>query len=138
MRLPIFKRINREQFPNDVDWIGTLLYPLNSFMDTVFTTLSKNLTFADNIQSFEKSLQFTTSAAYSVGTWDVISVAIPETFKSRVSGVIVLQFGPKDSTLTANISGLYLAWEENNRQVNINWIGGLADSTIYNIKVLVI
>jgi len=107
-------------------------------MGAIYDGLNKNLTFEDNIQSFQKTLEFTTDAAYSVGTWNVISIAIPDTFKNRVSGVLTMQFGPKDPLLTADIAGLYISWVENNRQVEINWIGGLADSETYVARWLVI
>jgi hypothetical protein len=138
MKLPIFKRVNREQFPDDVSWIGNLLYPLNNFFETVYNIFNKNLTFEDNFQSFTKNLQFSTNSSYTTGIWDVISIAIPDTFKNRVSGVIMLQFGPQDTSLTADIQGIYLSWVEDNGQLQINWIGGLADSTIYNMRILVV
>jgi hypothetical protein len=138
MKLPIYKRIRREDVPDLPDSIGRLLYPLNSFMDTVWNTLNKNITFADNFQSFQKSLEFTTNANYTSGVWEPLVFAIPDTFKVRVSGVLVLQLLPKDISLVTNVSGLYVAWREIDRTVEVPWIGGLADSTTYNVSFLVV
>lgn len=107
-------------------------------MEAVFNGLNKNLTFEDNIQAFTKSLEFKTDAAYSSGTWNVIEVAIPDVFKARVSGVLVLQALPKDMSLITNMSGTYVGWQEDNRSVKILWISGLEDSTTYTFNFLVI
>jgi len=138
MRLPIYKRIRREDVPDLPDSIGRLIYPINSFMETVWNTLNKNFTFADNFQSFQKSLEFTTDAAYSSGTWETLTFAIPDSFKVRVSGVLVLQLLPQDMSLVTNVTGLYVAWQEVERTVQIPWIGGLDDSTTYNVSFLVV
>lgn len=139
MKLPIYKRINREDLKDAPDWIGNLLYPLNQVFETVYNTLNRNLTFTDNVLSFQKTIQFTTKSDYvSMSSWDVISIAIPDSFKVRVSGVITLNFAPIDTTLVKNITGFYLNWVENNRTVQIPWIGGLDDDTEYTLTVVVI
>lgn len=107
-------------------------------MEAVFNGLNKNLTFEDNIQGFKKSLEFSTSATYSSGVWSVISFAIPDEFKARVSGVLVLQALPDDMSLITNIGGTYVGWQEDNRSVKILWISGLEDSTTYTFNFLVI
>ena len=139
MKLPTYRRISREDMGQDApDWIGRLIYPINQFFETAYNTLNKNVTFKDNFLSFQKTIQFTTDAAYSSGTWNVISLAMPDTFRVRASGVLILQGGPVDTSLIKNISGIYLNWTEVNRNIDLNWLGGLADATTYSFTFLVI
>lgn len=137
-KLPIYKRILRQDLPDLPDSIGGLIQPINSFMESVWNGLNKTLTFSDNFQSFQKSLEFTTGAAYTAGTWETLVFAIPDSFKVRVSGVLVLQLLPQDMADVVNVSGLYVAWQEVERTIQIPWIGGLDDSTTYNVSFLVV
>lgn len=138
MKLPIYKRISREDLQEAPDWIGKMLYPINQVFETVYNTLNKNLTFADNFLSFQKSVQFTTKSTYTAGDWDVISFAIPSTFNVKVLGVLILNLKPVDTTLIAGSDPTSLVWSEDNRTVQINWVAGLANSTAYNLTVVVI
>lgn len=138
MKLPSYKRISREDLKDSPDWVGNLLYPINQFFETVYNTLNGQVTYSDNFLSFQKILQFTTDSAYSGGTWDVIQFAIPDSFRNKVSGVLILSLRPEDSTLVKGSSPTSLVWSENNRSISLDWIAGLSNSKIYNITVLVI
>ena len=64
MKIPISKLIRIEDFPDDVkDWIGSLLSTLNTFVTTVVTALTGQLTFGENIkgQEFVSSFTYTGS-----------------------------------------------------------------------------
>lgn len=139
MKLPTYKRILREDLKDLPDSISQVLYPLNQFMETIYNTLNRNLTFSDNVLSFTKELTFTTSSTYTAsGTWTPLSIAIPDNFQVKVSGVVVLQGGPTDVLLVAGSSPISIIWAEDNRTVQINWIAGLVDSTDYKFKFLVV
>lgn len=138
MKLPIYKRISREDLQEAPDWIGKMLYPINQVFETVYNTLNKNLTFADNFLSFQKSVQFTTKSTYTAGDWDVISVAIPQNFRNKVSGVIILKFSPTNTSLITNSDPFSLIWAENDRTVQLLWVAGLQNSTSYDISILVV
>lgn len=138
MKLPIYRRISREDLTEAPDWIGKMLYPINQVFETVYNTLNKNLTFADNFLSFQKSVQFTTKSTYNAGAWDVIQFAIPNNFNVKVLGVLILNLKPVDTTLIAGSSPTSLVWSEVNRVVQIDWIAGLSNSTTYNLTVVVI
>ncbi|MBK7497365.1 MAG: hypothetical protein IPI28_18920 [Candidatus Omnitrophica bacterium] len=138
MKLPTYKRISREDIAEAPDWIGRLIYPINQVFETVYSTLNRNITFADNILSFQKSVQFTTKATYSSGGWDEISFPIPDTFRVKVSGVLMLSGRPTDDSLITSTNIGAVIWSENNRNVLINFIGGLQDSKEYVFSFMVI
>lgn len=137
MRLPPFRRISREDIPQAEDWVGRLLHPINSVFEALASGLNKGITFEENIQSFSKTLQFTTDATYTSGSWNALSFAIPDTFKVRASGLWIIKGGPTVES-ASDISGIYVNWSENERTISINWLGGLADSTKYNFTFMVI
>jgi hypothetical protein len=54
-RLSSIKRILTESFP-EVKWIGTLLAPINQFIEEVNRALNNELTFADNFDGMVKTI----------------------------------------------------------------------------------
>lgn len=63
-KLPVFKRIQREDFPDAPAWVDRLLYPLNKFFEGVYAALNQNLTFTENLATGLVSLEFETPATY--------------------------------------------------------------------------
>lgn len=52
MKLSTIKRVLTESFPSDVQkWIGSLVSPLNNFLDQVTRALTNELTLADNLKA---------------------------------------------------------------------------------------
>lgn len=48
--LPSIKRFLVDDYPTDIQkWIGTLLYPLNLLMNTIFQNLTNGITFSQNM-----------------------------------------------------------------------------------------
>lgn len=139
MKLPIFRRINREDLKAAPDWIGNLLYPLNNVFESVYNTLNRNITFSDNFLSFQKVIEFTTASDYCLnGTWEPIVFAIPDYFRVKITGVLILSLRPTDPTALTCSDATSLTWAENNRTVVIDWVAGLCDSTKYSLSMLVI
>jgi hypothetical protein len=139
VKLPIFRRINREDLKEAPDWIGNLLYPLNNVFETVYNTLNRNITFQDNFLSFQRTIDFTTSQYYCLnGTWEPLVFAIPDSFRVKISGVIILSLRPTDINALACSDATSLTWLEDNRTVSIDWIAGLEESTKYSLTVLVV
>lgn len=138
-KLPILKRIQREDFPEAPDWIEKLTYPINTFFDAVYNALNKNLTFGDNITSEIKEFTFTTLSTY-VGTAATFeAIEFVRSIKSAPKGVILLQIYKFGSATYSPIEGdVYLDWNETNGTVTIGLIRGLAASTKYTLRVLVI
>lgn len=86
MKIPVIKRISREDFKTKElpDWIDSLLYPLNQFIDTVVNALSGRLTFEENFSS--KVLEFDLKH-------DTELIVNPQRGRLRVIGVIPTYFG---------------------------------------------
>jgi len=137
-RLPNQRRINREDVKNAPSWIDNLITPINSFMESMYSAVNKNLTFQENFISQIRTITFTTSATYTAsGTW------VPVTFPSglrgtRAQGVLVLQalnttadnFTPLKKAVTCD-------WLDNGETITLYFVSGLADSTSYTVRVLV-
>jgi len=56
VRPPSFKKILAERFPNQGQWLGGLLEPINSFFDDVVNGLNKRLTITDNFDGEIKTI----------------------------------------------------------------------------------
>lgn len=138
MKLPIFKRIVREDIKDAPDWVANLIYPINQVFETVYNTLNRGVTFQDNFLGFQKTFQFQTKPTYTSGDWDVIRLAIPDFFKVRISGAWIVKGGPVNTSQIKNISGLYLSWSQGNGTIDIDWLGGLEDDTQYSFTVQVL
>lgn len=138
-KLPIIKRIQREDFPDAPAWIDKLTYPINSFFESVYNSLNKNLTFGDNIASEIKEFTFTTLASYvgTAATWEAIE--FQRSIKASPKGVVLLQIYKFGSATYSPIEGdVYMDWSETNGTVTIGLVRGLAASTKYTLRVLVI
>lgn len=47
--LPAIKKFLVDDYPSESKWIGTLLYPLNLLLNTVYQNLNNGITFAQNM-----------------------------------------------------------------------------------------
>jgi hypothetical protein len=56
MKLPTFKRIVSEEFPEQRKWLPKLIAPLNSFLEQVTQGLNKNITVQDNLDAEIKTI----------------------------------------------------------------------------------
>lgn len=48
-KIPLIKRLMREDYPDQRSWIERLISPLNTFMETVSAAMDRNLTVSDNL-----------------------------------------------------------------------------------------
>lgn len=135
MKLPEIKRISREDLPDAPDWIANLLTPLNSFMDTVYRGLNKNITLQDNIQGAIRDLEFRTAATYSSGDFTPITFSYGSG-GLRPIGVVLLQIRQGNGAIIKQ--AVALQWQDFNGTISIDYISGLANSTQYFIKVLIL
>lgn len=134
-KLPEFKRVSREDLKDAPDWVEGLIGPLNSFMDSVTRGLNKNITFQENIRGAIKDLEFTTSSTYNTGTFT------PVTFTYgggalRPQGVVILQLRQENGAIIK--TAISLSWSESNGSISIDYVAGLANSTRYFLRVLVV
>lgn len=140
-KLPNQKRILREDLKEAPNWIERLITPLNSFMESVYYALNKNITFNENIACQIKTINFTTNSDYSTASPVVngfTQLQFRHSLRTRPQGVIIMQTIKKESSYVAITEAVTLDWYENNGIIYINYISGLEDSQEYDIKLLVI
>lgn len=53
-KLPPIKRFTQDDFPNQKSWIGSLLYPLNLFLNATYAALNNGLTINQNMIGLTK------------------------------------------------------------------------------------
>ena len=140
-KLPVINRILKEDLKEAPSWIDKLLYPINTFIESVYNALNKNITFTDNIACQIKQISFTTQAAYTDGgsaNWTDIS--FPNTLRNKAQGALFLDIR-EDNTIfipaTSN-SSLSLSWIELEGRIIVKYITGLKNSTKYNITLLIL
>lgn len=132
MRLPTQKKILREDLKDAPRWITNVIDPINSFMESVYQALNKNITFQENIASFIKEITFTTPSTYP--TMD--DLEFTNTLKSKASGVLLMQIYEK-SNYTAAAGPVYVPWIENNGLIVVSAIPGLVADKTYVMRLLV-
>ena len=133
MRLPAQSKIQIEDLKDAPKWASGLVDPLNSFMATVYQCLSKNVSLADNINCQVREFTYTTLATYPSGQ---PNLTIASELKSKATGLFLMQAIKKDD-YTPVLSVVYIPWVENNGNIIIYPITGLAISTTYTIRVVI-
>lgn len=139
-KLPEIKRIAREDLQDAPGWIERLLWPLNTFMQNIYTALDQNLAIGANVIGQHKILTFRTSLDYGdplVENNGFTPVTFKHSLKSRPQTVIVAQIAIKGSTETI-YEPVTLQWNESDGTLSVNYITGLAVSTQYTATFLVL
>ena len=126
--LPQLKRFLQEDFP-DQPWIGKLFYPLNLFMNAVYSALNNSLTFQDNLLSQIKTLSVNGSSPTVQFTWK---------FSTNPVGVLILRALDSSSSPTVVTSAVTCDWSFSSGVVTINNITGLTAGKTYSVTFLVI
>lgn len=132
MKLPVTKKILREDLKDAPAWVSGIIEPFNSFAESVYQALNKNITFRENIAAFVKEITYSTTSAYP--TMD--NIQFMNELKVKATGVEVLQAIDK-STYTPAAGPVYVPWVEDNGNIVIGSITGLAASKIYMIRLLI-
>lgn len=136
MRIPIFRRISKDDLPGSPPWISFLLNPINSFIENVRQGLGKQITFDENIACQIKDLVFTTSATYE-SVNDFAFLTFPSTLKTKATGLWVLQIS--EVHFLPIVKAVSVQWlDDGNGNIKIDFIAGLENETTYLIRVLVI
>lgn len=135
-KLPNIKRIMREEFKEAPTWIERLLSPINTFFESVYEALNRNITFKDNINCQIKELSFATGSAYDGTTAHFTAVTFLSTLKRKAEGLILLQI-TQDADNYAPIEGdVFVNWIDVNGEIKISLIRGLSASKSYKLRVL--
>lgn len=134
MKLPDFRPLTRETFADvEEDWPEPLLKSVNTFQEQVFNGLNKQITLSDNIQSRVVELTFTTASDYTTNdTFQPLNIAL--TFKA--TAVFIAQLiAPNNAIITTAFTP---CWYFTNSGISVKFISGLADSTKYTARFLVL
>lgn len=131
--LPSIRRIMREDFPEAPQWLERLIFPLNLFLDSVYTALNRNLTFGENVRAQIKSIQITAGAA-AINNTIAFTASI-----SPVQGVLLLGAVQQGATYTPlTVAPTVASWRASNGMIYIDSITGLTAGVLYTITILVI
>jgi len=130
-RTPTQKRITAESFPEQSEWIGQLLEPLNKFMDDVTRSLNNELTVGANFDGVVQVVKLD-------GNYPV-KFKWPRTSKPKAAWIgQCREVSENHTTIT---TALYLDWEYvQDGSFQINKVAGLSPTTTnpFNVTVIAI
>jgi hypothetical protein len=132
VRLPTSKKVLREDVKGAPSWINPLIDTLNSFMETVYQAMNRNITFSENIGCVIKELTYKTPSTYPTG---VDEVEFTSTLKVRATGLMLMQAYEK-VLYTPPPGPVYIPWTENAGMIRIGTITGLEADKTYLIRIL--
>jgi hypothetical protein len=124
--LPAIKRFLVDDFPEQASWIGTLLYPLNLLLNTVYSNLNNGITIAQNLTAQINTLAITGSSPTTTFNWKFSGSGAPSLVQI---GNIKLPNG-SIPTLTAAVMVL---WSYDSGVVTVSLVGLPNNSTSYNV-----
>lgn len=125
-KLPSLIRLLVEDFPDQKEWIGKLLQPLNQFMESTAASINKSLTVQDNIDQQYVEVSITGNA----------SSTFKATTKNRPSGVSVINVVTVSGTApTAAVQPIWEYVPATNSIKVTSWYGGLNSSSKYKITL---
>jgi hypothetical protein len=138
-KLPTTKKILREDLKDAPGWIDRLLSPLNSFMDSIYYALDKNITFTENIACTIKKVEFTTLPTYGTGNltdhWQV--QRFTHNLKNKPFGISLEKVEQKSNTYAVITNPVFIDWSEGNGIITLNYVTGLEPSSTYILTLLV-
>jgi len=130
-KIPEMRRIVAEEFPEQRDWIGKLIAPVNLFMEQVQINLSRGLTFQDNISC--RFIEHTDYGAYPVDiAWNL---------RSKPAGAWIVYARELSGNHVNFTNAPYLDWEfTSNGSFRINAIPNLSSSASnpFLVKIIAI
>lgn len=132
MKLPTIKKILREDLKDAPSWVNGIIEPMNTFMESVYQALNKNITFRENVAAFVKEISYKTTSAYPVAD----NIEFMNDLKVKATGVELLQAVDKATYLPAP-GPVYIPWVEDNGTIVIGSITGLEASKTYVIRLLI-
>lgn len=131
--LPPVTRVTKEDLRDAPAWINRLLYPMNTFFNSVYIALRQGLTFQENILSQLYSFRIKAGAAASNNT-----LKFTLTMKKKPIGMIVVSAVLVSGNYSAIGSAVFAEYTLSGDQVSITSITGLTNGSSYDITVLLI
>lgn len=127
--LPVIKRFSVEDYPGETSWIGTLFYPLNLLLDTLYAALNNGITLQQNAMAQIKTVPVS-------GTTPVVS--FPYQFSpSTPIGMLVINVVQTNSPAVALRSAVGCTWTLTSGLLTVG-VQGLATGQSYNVTFYVI
>lgn len=142
-RLSATQRLIVEDFPDQKDWIGNLLDPINEFITKTLLTINGGIEFSSNIIGLEKEFDFVYVSE---------SVTFPQQFRWTLSkkpaSLIVAAASENVPTSNRNFSPIMLlaSWQLNSQneveltgavKITTSGVAALTAGNRYKIKVRV-
>jgi len=127
MKLPIQRKILREDLKEAPSWVDGLIGPLNNFMETIYQALNKNIDEV-NLLSQIKEVLVVVPSTYP----DMEPVRFQSTLKIRATGCTILQCTNKATFIPVATGNP--AWVDNNGTIQISSITGLTAGQSYTIR----
>jgi hypothetical protein len=133
MRLPSQKKILREDLKDAPGYITGIIEPVNSFMESTYQALNKNITLTDNIASFVKEITYKTPASYPAG---LENVQFQNQLRTKPIGVMVMQVYDKTTYIPAP-GPVYVPWIEDSGSIIVYPVTGLEADKTYLIRFVI-
>ena len=136
--VPVVRILSRENISESPGWIVKLIQPLNLIIESLTGALSNRLTFGENISAQQHEVTFTTLSNYTSGTdgWEILR------FNNNLGtkGLMLMiaekkKVGDNYEAFTVPID---LDWREIAGVIRIEYISGIANSTKYKFKFILV
>lgn len=128
--LPSIKRFAVDDYPDQASWIGTLLYPLNLLLNTIYANLNNGITIAQNLQAQVAILPMAGSAPTTSIQWKFASIGAP-------LGITVVNVAQSNGSSTTNLGAVSCQWSYSAGTISITNITGLNSANSYNVTFIV-
>lgn len=139
MSLPRLRKILREDLKDAPSWVDRLIDPINQFMETTYSILNKNISFANNIACQLKELDFTTSPIYDKNVPSTFNpLKFQSTLRTKAFGMQTVKITEVGGNYTPIIEPIHINWYEYNGEINIPFITNLKPNTRYIINLIII
>lgn len=123
------QRFTTEEFPEQEDWIGKLLEPLNQFTGNVVRAFTNKVTIEDNLYEEIKEIKF----VYAANNFPLKFLT---KFKTQPKGLVPIYL--YNNTLSAYATAApWPIWVYQDGQVVISDISGLTANQTYTIRLRV-
>lgn len=132
MKLPTQKKVLLEDLKGAPAWIRPLVGVINSFMETVYQAMNKNITHAENIASQIREVTYKTPSTYPTGAEQI---TFNSSLKTKAIGCLIWQAYDKATYIPVETKNP--AWIEDNGVITISPITGLTADTTYTIRFIV-
>lgn len=129
-KLPSIRQILLEEFPDQSDWIGKLLGPLNTYLRTVYRILDQNITLSDNLQADIRDVEVESATP---------NLKIRNTLKLKPTSILIGNIRRSDGTSFTLTAAPFIQWElTGDFNIKITNIVGVTPSSTTKFKLTLV